>query len=224
MVILQHADDVLRGRPWTILQGGTRRRLIQLAGLLTAFGLVYGSVMGGYGASTGRWTVQPLISAVKVPVLLIVTFSVAMPSFFVVNTLLGLRDDFRQAARALMATQAALTIILASLAPVTAFWYASYDNYNAAILFNALMFGVAAFAAQIVLRRYYRPLIQRNRRHRPMLWAWLILYAFIGIQMGWVLRPFIGDPELPPRLFRQSAWGNAYVEVFDTLWKLIAGG
>lgn len=224
MPILEHADDVLRGRPWTVLQGCTRERLVQLAGLLTLFGLAYGAVMGGYGATTGRWTVQPLISAMKVPLLLIVTFSVAMPSFFVINTLLGLRDDFRQAARALMATQTAMTIILASLAPVTAFWYVSSSNYYAAILFNALMFAVAAFAAQIVLRRYYRPLIERNRRHRLTLWVWLVLYGFIGIQMGWVLRPFIGDPELPTRLFRQSAWGNAYVEVLDTLWRLITGG
>lgn len=224
MRILQHADDVLQGRPWTIHEGRTRWRLLHLAGLLTVFGLLYGGVMGGYGATTGRWTIQPLISAAKVPLLLMVTFTVAMPSFFVINTLLGLRDDFRQAARALMATQAAMTIILASLAPVTAFWYVSHDGYSAAILFNALMFAAAAVASQLVLRRYYRPLIQRNRRHRVTLWVWLVLYGFIGIQMGWVLRPFIGDPELPPRLFRQSAWGNAYVEVLDTLWRLLTGG
>lgn len=224
MQILQHVDDVLQGRPWTIHEGRTRWRLLHLAGLLTVFGLLYGGVMGGYGATTGRWTIQPLVSAAKVPVLLMVTFTVAMPSFFVINTLLGLRDDFRQAARALMATQAAMTIILASLAPVTAFWYVSHDDYNAAILFNALMFAAAAVASQLVLRRYYRPLIQRNRRHRVTLWVWLVLYGFIGIQMGWVLRPFIGDPGLAPRLFRQSAWGNAYVEVLDTLWRLLTGG
>ena len=49
------------------------------------------------------------------------------------------------------------------------------------------------------------------------------MYAFIGIQMGWVLRPFIGDPELPVRLFRPSAWGNAYVEVVDTIWAVLTG-
>ena len=34
------------------------------------------------------------------------------PSFFVINTLLGLRDDFGRVVRALMATQAGLTVIL----------------------------------------------------------------------------------------------------------------
>ena len=27
-----------------------------------------------------------------------------------------------------------------------------------------------------------------------MLRTWLVIYVFVGIQMGWVLRPFIGDP------------------------------
>jgi hypothetical protein len=31
---------------------------------------------------------------------------------------------------------------------------------------------------------------------------WVALYVFVGIQMGWILRPFIGSPELPFILFR----------------------
>ena len=30
-----------------------------------------------------------------------------------------------------------------------------------------------------------------------MLRAWLGVYAFVGIQMGWVLRPFVGQPDRP---------------------------
>jgi len=33
--------------------------------------------------------------------------------------------------------------------------------------------------------------------------------------MGWVLRPFIGDPAKPTAYFREGAWGNAYIEVWD---------
>jgi hypothetical protein len=53
----------------------------------------------------------------------------------------------------------------------------------------------------------------RSPRHRLLLRAWFFLYAFVGIQMGWVLRPFIGDPHLPVAFFRSEAWGNAYVIV-----------
>jgi hypothetical protein len=123
---------------------------------------------------------------------------------------------------ALLTTQAAATIILASLGPFTLFWYASSADYNAAILFNAAMFAVASVSGQFVLWRFYRPLIARNAAHRLMFRTWLIVYAFVGIQMGWVLRPFVGNPGMPVTFFRQGAWGNAYVEVARIVWRLIA--
>ena len=72
--------------------------------------------------------------------------------FFVLNTLFGLRRDFAEALRALVAAQARLAIVLASLAPFTLLWYASAANYPAAIRFNALMFTVASFSGQRLLQ------------------------------------------------------------------------
>jgi hypothetical protein len=164
---------------------------------------------------------QVLYAAAKVPLLLLATFLIGLPSFFVLNTLFGLRRDFAAAVRALMATQAALSIVLASLAPLTALWYASSADYAAATMFNALVFAVASFAAQGLLRAYYGPLVARNRKHRWMLWTWLVLYAFVGIQMAWMLRPFVGDPNMPVQFFRESRWENAYERVFQTLWSLV---
>ena len=162
-------------------------------------------------------------SAAKVPLLILVTTVLALPSFFVVNTLLGLRDDFPGAARAVAATQAAVAVVLASLAPYTALWYASTRDYHEATLFNALMFGVASLSAQWVLRRRYAPLIARDRRHRWVMWGWLGAYAFVGIQMGWVLRPFIGQPGKPVTFFRADTWGNAYVIVAEAAWQALTG-
>lgn len=45
---------------------------------------------------------------------------------------------------AIVSSQAVLMIVLVSLAPLTVFWYASSADYRAAILFNAVMFGVAS--------------------------------------------------------------------------------
>jgi hypothetical protein len=153
--------------------------------------------------------------------LLLVTFGVSLPSFFVVNTLAGVREDFVRVTRALVATQAAMTIVLASLSPVTAVWYASSADYPGAILFNAMLFGVASFAGQGLLRKLYRPLIEKNPVHRRLLRAWVVVYAFVGIQMGWVLRPFIGDPGRPVTFFREHMWGNAYEVVGRMIWEVV---
>lgn len=182
----------------------------------------YGAVMGGFGGLSADRAVQVVYSAVKVPILLLATTVLATPSFFVLNTLAGLRADFGTAFRAVLGTQAAVTVVLAALAPYTAVWYLTSADYHEATAFNAGMFAVATVAAQWQLRRRYAALEARNRRHRTLRRVWVVLYAFVGIQMGWVLRPFIGDPARPPTFLRAEAWGNAYVVVLDTLWRAVA--
>ena len=216
-----HADDLLRGGPWAMAPARPRRVLLHLLAFVILFGVFYGAVMGAFGGVAGQRALQPLYSGIKVPLLLLVTFGLSLPSFFVLNTILGVRADFPHVLRGLIATQAALTIVLAALAPVTAFWYASSADYESALVFNAFVFFAASVSAQFLLRRWYRPLVARNPRHRTLLRAWLVIYAFVGIQMGWTLRPFVGHPQGETRFFREEAWGNAYVHVAGIFWKAV---
>jgi hypothetical protein len=212
----------------TLLRGGadlsevpSRRTLRVWALILVLAGLGYGCVMGTFGGIGGDRILQVLYSAMKVPLLLGVTFAVSLPSFFVLNTLIGLRDDFHRVLGALLATQAALTVVLLSLAPLTALWYLSSADYDLALLFNGGMFAMASVTAQWVLRRRYEPLIRVRPKHRVLLRVWLVIYVFVGIQMAWTLRPFVGNPNLPVQFFRKEAWGNAYEFVAQTIWRAL---
>jgi hypothetical protein len=218
---MHYADAVLRRRPWTTQSARTTAALRLLVAMIIIFGMAYGAMMGCFGGIGSGRIIQVAYSAVKVPLLLVATSLIALPNFFVLNTLFGLRRDFAQSIRALAATQAGLALVLASMAPLTMLWYATSADYSAALRFNALMFAVASFGAQILLRGYYQPLIRRNPRHRLMLWFWLTIYVFVGIQMGWVLRPFIGDPGAPVQFFREGAWSNAYEVVFKLFTSLL---
>jgi len=215
------ADALLRG-PADIRPAAVPLPLARMFVLILLCGALYGAIMGTFGGFAGERLWQVLFSACKVPLLLIATFLVALPSFFVLNTLLGVREDFGEVLRALVAAQAGLTLVLAALAPYTAFWYASFMDYHEAILFNGLLFAIASLAGQAQLRRSYQPLIARTPRHRHLLRIWLVLYVFVGIQMGWVLRPFVGDPGMPPQFLRSGAWGNAYVVVARIIWDVLA--
>jgi hypothetical protein len=207
--LLIHADLLLRGRD-AAEASVTPARLRHLLALMIAYGAAYGVAMGSFaGVGGGHW-LQLIYSAAKVPLLLAATFLLSMPSFFVLNTVFGLRPDIVPVVRAVVSAQAGLTIVLASFAPFTLVWYASFADYDSAVLFNAAMFGAASLTGQWLLRRAYAPLIAANRRHRLLLWTWIVIYAFVGIQMGWILRPFVGDPRTPPQFFRAEMWGNAY--------------
>ncbi len=217
------ADDILRQAPWTTRGLNAAQALTRLLACLVVFGLVYGAAMGSFRALAGQshWPLQMAYSAVKVPLLLVSSFVIGLPSFFVLNTLFGLRKDFGRAVRALVATQAGLAIILASLAPVTMLWYASSPDYGQALLVNGAMFAVASLSAQWLLRRHYAPLVARNPRHRLLLWTWAAVYVLVAIQMAWLLRPFIGSPAADVQFLRPEAWDNAYVVVARLVWRTL---
>lgn len=189
-----------------------------LVGIMVACSCCYGAAMGTFGGLAGDRLLQVLFSALKLPLLLSATFLIGLPAFFVLNTLLGVRADFGDSLRALVRSQAGLAVVLVSLAPYTLLWYGSSANYPVATLINGLMFAIASGVAQVMLRRAYRPLIARAAIHRTLWRIWLVLYVFVGIQMAWVLRPFIGTPGMAVRFFREDSWGNAYLAVARLIW------
>ncbi len=52
--------------------------------------------------------------------------------------------------------------------------------------------------------------------------VWLILYALVGAQMGWVLRPFIGTPGMKFTWFRARE-ANIFLDVLRTIKDLLGG-
>lgn len=230
MSIREHPGPPGPGKPsWLVARVeemlSARSSAVRPAHALIALGLmlVYGGAMGSYGLWFGgntpdQW-LQVVYSATKVPLLLGATFAISLPSFFVFNTTAGLGGDFRKVVGTLVGAQSALSVLLGALAPFTLLWYASGANYLMAVLFNGAIFAVASIGIFPHVRRNYRFLIERNARHRRMILLWGILYGFIGIQMGWALRPFIGDPNSSAEFFRHDGWSNAYM----ALWDIMAG-
>ena len=60
-----------------------------------------------------------------------------------------------------------------------------------------------------------------GRHVKTIFRCWVILFGLVGAQMGWVLRPFVGDPDLPFQWFRfresnffQGVW-HALVGIFS---------
>ena len=218
LLLIRDVDPLLRGEG-RYAAGRGAVPWVRLAAMVACGGFVYGAAMGSFGARP----MQALFSALKVPLFLGAATLVCLPNFYVVNTLLGLRDDFAAACRGIFAAQATLAVTLAALSPLTLLAYASSGDYDFALLFNGVAFAVATLAAQGTLSRHYRALVAANPRHRVGRLAWVLLYVFVAIQLAWVLRPFVGSPGIPTRFLREDAWSNAYVVVADLIARFVAG-
>lgn len=212
---LAGVDALLRGEGEYAVDR-SRAPFGRLVLVMTLFAALYGAVMGAYA---GR-VEQALFSATKVPLLLLCASAVCLPNFYVVNSVLGLRDDFSAALRGVAAAQATLAVTLAALAPVTVLAYVSLPIYRHALLWNGVVFAIATVAGQRTLARHYAPLVRKDPRHQIARAVWAVLYVFVAIQLAWVLRPFVGDPSLPARFLRDDAWSNAYVVVFRDVLRL----
>lgn len=212
-------DGVLRSEG-VHAPGAQRVQGLSLAIALVVGGVVYGLAMGSYGLAP----LQAAYSAAKTPLLLALTSLVCLPNFFVLNAVLGLRDDLAAALRGIFAAQATVALALASLAPLVLFAYVSGVSYPGAKLVNGGAFLLASLAGQLTLRRHYGPLIRRNARHGVALAVWLVLYQAVAIQLAWSLRPFIGSPDQATTFFREESWTNAYVEVLRAVGQVLGGG
>lgn len=190
------------------------------------FLLLYGGLMGSWGMwdtatpSAEQW-IQVVFSAVKVPLLIGTTFLLSLPCIVVLYTLAGLGADFRRILILLAETQTVFAFSLLCFSPFTMLFYGSSANYTGAVLFNALIFCLAALVGHVVLRRRYKEMEMRHIRHRLLLRLWFLCYAFVGIQAGWLLRPFVGVRGITPEFIRQDGWGNAYVEIATMLLNAI---
>lgn len=175
---------------------------------------VYGLVIGSHEISGDR-LLYAVYAAIKMPMLIAVTAMVCLPGFFVLMTIFRLREDLGWSVRAIMAGQATVSVSLASMAPLIAIFYLSGVSHRWALLLSGAVFAVATVAGQVVMWRWYRVLVSRNQRHLVMLAYWLVMYVFVGIQMGWSLRPFVGSPGVEPSFVRQEPMTNAYVVVYE---------
>jgi hypothetical protein len=95
--------------------------------------------------------------------------------------------------------------------------------YNFVQLTQVVMIAFAGVAANVRLFRLLYSLSGSNRIARKILFAWLAGNLFLGSQLCWILRPFIGSPVLPVEFFRPNAFqGNFYETVFRAIGHLFS--
>jgi len=254
---LKELDEVLRGHKGDteLLAGGTAHIHIQpLVFVSIVLGIIYGLFMGLYAVLTRTppCFAQMFASAVKVPILFILTLIITFPSLYVFSALLGVRLGPKDTLRLILAPVSANLAVLASLGPITGFFTLSTSSYPFMKLLNFFFFAVsgaiglkvllsmlakldAAQAGPVVTEEKPEPSSQtgdspgapvkpasrppEGDMARATFRIWLVIYGLVGAQMGWVLRPFIGAPDLPFQWFRARE-ANIFVDIVRTIGDL----
>lgn len=189
---------------------------------------------GAYGAAMGWWRDpwQAAYVAIKFPLIILLTALGNALLNAMLAPLLGLNLTLRQSLLAVLMSFAITAAILGAFAPLTGFlaWNAppmtpdvkSTPTYAFVKLSHVLVIAFAGIAGNVRLFQLLTSLSQGNRRvARRVLFAWLAGNLFLGSQLTWIARPFIGAPQLPVAFLREEAFhGNFYENVFGSVLQL----
>jgi hypothetical protein len=191
---------------------------------------IYGAVMGGTNllqasalATKGKFLLM-LTSGIKVPLLFLATLLIVVSPVYVANTFVGPRLACRQVVTVLLATVAITGIVLASTATVAFFFSLTNRSYHFIKLLHVFFF---AYSALVGLRFFQRCIraatpVAKRRRLKLLFVGTLALYAFVGMNLAWVLRPFIGNPERAFEWFRERK-GSFYESVWESTREVLRG-
>ena len=222
--LLRGDAEIISG--WTG-RADARRFALHVAVIVVGAGL--------YGAAMGWWRdpQQALFTAAKFPmVILLTTLGNALINAMLAP-LLGLNIPFRQSFAAILMSFTVASAILGAFSPLLAFavWNAPAiapqtlpgATYNFIKLANVAVIAFAGATGNTRLFQLLSRLGGSPAVARRVLLAWLAINLFLGSQLSWILRPFIGAPNLPVEFFRAAALhGNFYENILQSLHQLLA--
>lgn len=184
-----------------------------------AFFALYGAVMG---STHSLW--QALSSAVKLPILFLATLVVCSPTLYFFNLIFGSNQSLAQNFALILAAITVTAVLLLSFAPILLFFLLTTSSYQFFKLLNVGIFAVTGIIGVIFLSAGMRIVSFGGKEgagaRRNVVRLWVLVYAFVGSQMAWTLRPFIGAPSMKFELFRQLG-GNFYANIFASIGEIL---
>jgi uncharacterized membrane protein len=223
--MLHHPDEIIESLRLDRDLWRISRILFSVSVVMAA---LYGAIMGatnllqGSPMALGPKAALTGIVALKVPVLFLLTMIIVLPPVYVSNTFAGARLSFRQMLALLLGSLAITTTALASMATVALFFSLTSRSYDVLNLLHVAFFVYAGLVGIGYLRRCVDSLGASVSRAVPrgLFVLWLVLYMFVGTQLAWVLRPFVGSPNEPFQVFRPRT-GSFYESVTRSAYRVL---
>lgn len=195
---------------------GEKMRAMLISSLV--FMALYGAVMG---STHSLW--QALSSAAKLPILFLATLFICAPTLYFFNVLFGSNQSLTQNVALILTAITVTAVLLLSFAPIILFFLLTTSQYQFFKLLNVGIFAISGVMGVVFLNQGMRIVADEaagDSARRRVLYLWMFLYAFVGSQLAWTIRPFIGAPSIDFELFRQLG-GNFYTNIFSSLGEIL---
>ena len=224
---LRELPVLLRGEPEPLTAWVRQWSPFRLALHLSV--IVLGSA--AFGAAMGAWRApqQAVYTALKFPLVILLTTLGNGLLNGMLAPLLGLDLRFRQSLLAVLLSYSITAAILGAFSPIVFFlvWNtapmaahsaAAQTGHNFLLIAEVVIIAGAGMAGNLRLLELLRRLAGRADVAQRVLFAWLAGNLLLGSQLSWILRPFVGSPNLPVEFFRPTALQGNF---FESIWQII---
>lgn len=188
--------------------------------LICAFAFFYGMVMGSYHSF-----LQSVVTGVKVILLFLSTVIICFPSFFIIQQVLGSKMSFRQMIVIVLSGVVLTATIALSFAPIVVVFQVTGGNYHFLQLLHVAIFLFAGFFGMRLMVDALKYACEHKNIY-PQIGVtvfriWIIILAFVGIQLAWNLRPFLCEKNEVFKVFRKYE-GNFYTAIVYSVEQLVS--
>ncbi len=186
--------------------------------IISAFAFFYGMVMGSYHSF-----LQSIVAGIKVIVLFLSSIIICFPSFFVIQQVLGSKMSIRQMLVIVLSGLVLTTTIILSFTPIVLFFQFTGGNYHFLQLLHVAIFVFAGFFGLKIMVEALKFGCEKKAIY-PQIGVtifkiWIVILAFVGIQLSWNLRPFLCEKKEEFKLFRKYE-GNFYTAIIYSVKQL----
>ena len=216
-------ETILRNRYHFFIEirDGVKLQAKMRAMLLSSivFLALYGAVLG---STHSLW--QALSSAVKLPILFVATLVVCSPTLYFFNVLFGSNQSLTQNVALILTAITVTSVLLLSFTPIVLFFLLTTSGYQFFKLLNVAICAISGWMGVLFLSQGMGIVAAAGKQgagaRRNVVRLWILLYGFVGSQMAWTLRPFIGAPAMKFELFRQLG-GNFYSNILASIGEML---
>jgi hypothetical protein len=196
--------------------GGRVLRQLLLSSLLA---FLYGIVMGSY-----HGVAQALAAGVKLSILFALALLICFPALFIIQTILGSKLRLLPMISVILSGFVLAAAVMVSFTPIVIIFLLTGSNYYFLQLLHIAIVAISgAFGMKTVIDALKYACEQRRVYPQTgvvVFRFWLVILAFVGIQLAWNFRPFLGDRGQPFQLFREYE-GNFYTAVIYSVGQLV---
>ncbi len=109
-----------------------------LFGANLAFFGIYGAIIGAFSS-----VFQSIASAIKLPLLFLLTLLITFPTLYIFNLLFGARQSIKQYFTLILSSTAIMSVLVLGFAPITILFMITSDHYQFFKLLNVTIFAIS---------------------------------------------------------------------------------